>query len=138
MFAPIEHVQRGSMSDFHFALRRVMVRMVLADGVIAAEEVATIQRIYGRVTGTEVSDVAVHEEVVRAMDDERSVEDFVAAIAGALAEPERGLIVEAAALVAVADGKLDESERKMLSAIADALGVRSPDVEHLLAGSLRR
>jgi uncharacterized tellurite resistance protein B-like protein len=127
-----DEAQMTTAGDFHLALCRVIVRVMLADGVIAAEEVATIQRMYGRVTGREVSDVAVHEEVVRALDDERTVEDFLAAIAGALAEPQRGAIVEAAVMVAAADGEIHAAERAMLSAIAGALGTPSLEVERLL------
>jgi DnaJ-domain-containing protein 1 len=106
---------------FHIAIRRTMVKMCLADGVVDPEEVATIREIYSKIAGVELSEDDVREEIAEAMTDTRSVQQYLQAGIGMFNLHAKELILKAAFFVAAADGEFQEEEQKLLNNIGAAL-----------------
>ncbi len=109
-------------AQFHIAVRRTMVLMCLADGVVDPEEVAMIQRVYGQLVGREISAEEVHTEIAAAQADPRPVAQFLAgSMAGMLNDGGKQLVLKAAFMVAAADGDFADEEKALLADIGKAL-----------------
>lgn len=126
-------------AQFHIAIRRTMVLMCLADGVVDPEEVAMIQRIYGQLSGREISEQEVHAEIATAQADGMPVAQFLAgSMAGMLNDGGKELVVRAAFMVAAADGDFADEEKQLLAEIGKALQMTSKEfnaaIDALLAG----
>jgi tellurite resistance protein len=110
-------------AEFQKAMRRVLVMMMLADGVIEESEIEAIQTILGKLEDRPVPRSEIETEITRAQADKRSIEVYCKGMAGYLNDSGREMVVKAAILVAGADGKFEESERDALASIATALNM---------------
>ncbi|MDQ3334481.1 MAG: TerB family tellurite resistance protein [Myxococcota bacterium] len=110
-------------AEFQKAMRRVLVMMMLADGVIEDTEIEAIQTILGKLEDREVPRSEVEAEITRAQSEQTSIETYCRGMAGYLNDSGREMVVKAAILVAGADGKFEESERDALASIATALNM---------------
>ena len=108
-------------AEFHRAIKRVMVEMMLADGVVDAEEVAVIKDIYKQLAGTEISEDDVRAEIVEAETRTGDVTAALAEMAGNLNDSGKEMVVKAAFMVAAADGEFQEEEKKLIGSIGESL-----------------
>ena len=120
-----EEEKQAIQAEFHRGVKGVMVRMMLADGVIDDEEVQTVCRIYGDLTGTQIYAAGVHEEASKVREGNVDMGAFLAAIAGMINDHGKEMIVKAAYLIAAADSEIQEEEKDMLGQVAAALGMTS-------------
>jgi len=120
-----EKEQREFAAEFHRGVKGIMVRMMLADGVIDDNEVQTVCRIYGDLTGSPLYAASVHEEAQQVREGNVEIGAFLAAIAGTINDHGKEMIVKAAYMVATADGEFQEEEKDMLGKIASALNMTS-------------
>jgi tellurite resistance protein len=118
-----QKTQDAEEAEFQKAIRRVLVLMMLADGVIEESEIAAIQTIMGKLEDREVTRVEIDSEVTRARNESQDIQQYCRGMAGYLNDSGREMVVKAAILVAGADGKFDESERDALANIATALNM---------------
>lgn len=110
-------------AEFRRAMRRVLVLMMLADGVVEDAEIDAIQTILGKLEEREVPREEIQREVAAAQVEATDIEHFCAGMAGYLNDSGREMVVKAAILVASADGSFDQSERDALASIANALNM---------------
>ncbi|MHC4401849.1 MAG: tellurite resistance TerB family protein [Planctomycetota bacterium] len=113
--------QKRFEAEFERGIKRVMVQMALADGVIEDEEVETIRKIYGDLTRVDITEADVRAEIEQALADGRRIEEFLGAMAGNLNDSGKELVVKAAFFVAAADGVFQEEEKALLGSIGNAL-----------------
>ncbi|MCA9245375.1 MAG: zinc ribbon domain-containing protein, partial [Phycisphaerales bacterium] len=71
-------------AEFHFAMRRVMILMMLADGAIDDAEVATICQIYQSMSGQPLDELTVRQEAMQCQQAGIAVEQYLASTAGKL------------------------------------------------------
>ena len=139
--AVLDHDFRAEAAAFDAevqkVLRRVMVALMLADGVEDAQEVATIRRVYGEFSGSQLSEEDVRREVAAARTDGRSVIDYLTAIAGALNDQGKELVMQAALNVAAADGNVGAEEEQLIQQIGAALGMTPAHLRGVIAGVLQ-
>ena len=117
---------------FHPAIRRTMVMMCLADGVVDPEEVAVIREVYSKISGVELSEDDVREEIAEAMTDTRSVQDYLRAGIGMFNLKAKELILKAAYFVAAADGEFQAEEQKLLNNIGAALQMTKTQYQNVI------
>lgn len=110
-------------AEFHRAVTRVMVAMMLADGDIDAEEIQTLRRLYSQLTGSELSEAQLQSEIGAVRDQQQSVTRLLAPIASALNDNGREMVVKAAYLVAAADGRFEDEEKALIAQIGKVLGM---------------
>lgn len=120
-------------AEFHAGIKRTMVLMCLADGVVDDEEVAAIQTIYGKITHKKISQEKIRTEIDTARQDGRGVREYLQSLAGVLNDPGKELIVKAAIMIAAADGEFQEEETTLLAEIAQALQMSSAHLNGVLA-----
>lgn len=118
---------------YHAAIKRVMVLMMLADGVIDDDEIEAIQSIYQGIAQRPVSTQEVREEIQRAEADRMGVAEYTANLVGSLNDSGKEFIVRAAYGVAMADGVMAPEERMLMDEIADALQLSRAHYRGLLA-----
>ena len=110
-------------AEFQKAVRRVLVLMMLADGVIEESEIEAIQTILGKLEDREVTRKEIETEISRAQQESSNIETYCRGMAGYLNDSGREMVVKAAILVAGADGNFDDKERDALASIATALNM---------------
>lgn len=110
-------------AEFRRAMRRVLVLMMLADGVVEDSEIDAIQTIIGKLEDRDVPRDEIQREVATAQADATDIEHFCKGMAGYLNDSGREMVIKAAILVASADGTFDQSERDALASIANALNM---------------
>ncbi len=116
-----EAVDAEIEAQFERAVKRTMVMMMVADGVVDAEEIKTIREVYGSVAGRELSEQAIHDEIKKAERSDKSLTDQLGELAGNLNSEGKELVIRAAFFVALADGEFHDEERALLTDIGAAL-----------------
>ena len=108
-------------AEFHAAVKRVMVLMMLADGKIEDSEMETIQLIYGKLAKSELTKEALEKEVGEAKSDGRGLRAYLSSLVGSLNDSGKETVVKAAYFVASADGHVSTEETNLLAELASAL-----------------
>lgn len=121
---------------FHPAIRRTMVKMCLADGVVDPAEVEVIRDIYSKLTGVELSEDDVREEIAEAMTDPKTVQQYLSAGIGMFNLKAKELILKSAFFVAAADGEFQEEEQKLMHNIGAALQMTKTQYQTVMDGLL--
>lgn len=108
---------------FFVAVKHVMIGMLLADGEIDDSEVAMLQTQYEELTGTQIPEDELREEiaVIRASGD--SPVDLVSRLSGQLNDSGKETVMRAAYNIAAADGNFDVSEQALLVEIGQSMGL---------------
>ncbi len=121
-------------AEFHRAVRRVMVLMMIADGVIDDEEITTIREIYKRVASFDLSEERVRQEAEEARGAGLGVHDYLKSLVGSLNDSGKEMVVKAAYFVAAADGQVSEEERQLLNEVGKALELPSAQFKAVIEG----
>jgi tellurite resistance protein len=119
-------------SEADAATRRILVLMMLADGVIDESEIDMIVDILST-DDNEVTRDEVLAEVELARNEPPDVESYCRAAMGYLNDEGKERILTSARAVAIADGHIDPSEQKLLERIGVALGMKPSRVTSSLA-----
>lgn len=108
-------------AEFHPAMRRVMVMMLLADGNIEKSEIDIIKGIYARISGSSISDEEVTSEIAEAKKAKLKVKDYLKKVTPYLNKPGKTRVLKSAYYVASADGEFHETEQLFMEEISNAL-----------------
>jgi uncharacterized tellurite resistance protein B-like protein len=113
--------QKAFEAEFHAAVKRVMVLMMLADGRIDEEEVETIRLVYGKLAKRDVTRAEIDGEVATARSDGRGLRQYLSSVVGNLNDFGKESVVRSAFFVAASDGKVSDEETALLAELASAL-----------------
>ena len=108
-------------AEFHAAVKRVMVLMMLADGKIEDQEIETIRVVYEKLASKPLSKEDIEKEVDASKADGRGLRAYLQSVIGSLNDAGKETVVKAAFFVASADGNISEEETTLLSELAAAL-----------------
>lgn len=115
-----EHDERV-MAEFQVAVRDVMIGMMWADGQATDDEVSTIARIYSQLTGSTITSEAIRTQARRRLVGNSDPVAIARRQAPMLNPQGKELVIQAAWMVAVADGTLTKDEEKLLTDLGSAL-----------------
>lgn len=118
--------------DFHGAVKRIMILMMLADGVIEPEEVRAIQITFKRLAKIELSAEEVEQEVQLAKKDGRGITEFLSVLALVLSKEGKAMIIKAAYLIAASDGALHDDEKVLILNIARCLQMDKSEMQRAI------
>lgn len=118
---------------FGSAVMLAMLKVMLADGQISEEEVASIARVHRDMTGGEIPLEVIRSAAAAATAGEEDLLVSLEAFAPHLKEEGRKIVVRAALTVAMADGAVGAEERALVEAIAAAVGLSEPHLRETLA-----
>lgn len=119
---------------FEMAVRRLLVKMALADQFVTFGEFERVGRLYRKLTGRPIEKEAVARELKRAEVDDRDVAEYLEDVAFQLNEEGKEQVLKAALAVAAADGVFRDEEMKMVQALGEAL-VMTPNQVRGVLGS---
>ena len=119
-------------AEFERAVKRVLVLMMLADGVLDPAEMRTICEVFERVTDCELTEADLMAEVEAARASQVTVELYVRSLLGRLNHEGKDMVIRAAFLVAAADGVVEARERVLFRRIGQALQMNRAYITALL------
>lgn len=120
-------------AEFHRGLKRVMIEMLLADGVVDDEEVKVARHIYQQVAGRELNMEEFRADIDAAGNDGEEVTQYLAAMAPLLNDAGKELIMKGAFLVSAADGEFQPEEQQLVAQWAQALGMSRAHVSGIIS-----
>lgn len=103
------------------AALRVMLLMMLADGVIDDLEVQTVARVFQQIGGGPLPESAVRTHAEHARVDHRDIDEYLQTTALTLNEEGKLTVIRGAYEVAAADGEFQLEERALMRRIVAAL-----------------
>jgi tellurite resistance protein len=124
---------RQFQAAYSTGMKRVMVRMALADGEIDAAEVQLLRGVYLNVTGKPLEDAELDAEVASARAGPVDVAASVGELAGMLNDQGKAAVFKAAYLVAAANGRIERSEADQLYRLSAALGLSAEQQKRCVA-----
>jgi uncharacterized tellurite resistance protein B-like protein len=126
--------QEAAEAEFRTAMRRVMVDLMMADGVMEEEELKTVAAIYEKIAGKPLSKRRLQEELDRLeKEGAQGTVTFLERMQGTLNQQGKELVLKGALAVASADGMIQDEEQALLVKYARALGVSGGRLRALTA-----
>ncbi len=114
------------------AMKRAMIGVMLADGHMDAAEVRTIREVYHELSGTPITDEEVDADVALIQSDDGDPLGDMRELSADLTDEGKEQVVAYAFRVALADGRLDESEGAFLAQVARCVGMSRSRFQKLL------
>lgn len=121
-------------AEYNMAIKKVMIHVLLADGIIDDAEVTTCQKINKRVTGKDLDSKTLRVEIENIKESKESLSKL-SKLQGCLNDEGKELVIQAAYYVALADGEYHEEEQNLIMKIGTLLGMTKAHVDGVL-GSL--
>lgn len=115
--------QQGFATKFDTGVKRVLVLMMLADGIVERSEIEIISRLYREMTNQSISEEEIRVETEKLKETGATVADEVRQLAPMLNYDAKERLLQGAVLVAVTNGNIDDNEQEMLEQLADILEV---------------
>lgn len=119
-------------AEFHGAAKLVMIHMVLADGEVDDAEIAVLSDTFQVITGRTSDPTLIREQIDSVAVRQRDPVAVAAEVAPLLNIAGRESVLRAAIAVAMADGRLDASEERLLHDVADALELSRAHLKGLM------
>lgn len=121
---------------FMVAMKQVMIGMLLADGVVDDEEVIEVQNIFEDLTGVEVTEDDLREEIQAIQSRGIDTLEMARSMADQLNDEGKEQVVRAAYRIAGADGHVDPTETAFLDDLSKALQLSRAHFRGILAEGL--
>ncbi|MCA9688361.1 MAG: TerB family tellurite resistance protein [Nannocystaceae bacterium] len=132
-----EQVEAAFEAEYYRAIRRTMVLMCLADGLIARSEVNTIAAVYQSLTGATLTREDILHEIALAQEEGAEVEQYLEGIAPQLNDASKEMVIRAAYMVATSDGEFQADEQALLDRVGRALLLDQTELTNLVMKMLR-
>jgi len=100
---------------------RVMVLMMIADGVADQEEIKTLGEEFNKISGRNLTPIEIKHEVHAASREDGSTAEFLKKMAPRLEADEKKSVIQAAFLIASADGTISPEEQMIVVGLGRAL-----------------
>ncbi|HNR44483.1 MAG TPA: zinc-ribbon domain-containing protein [Methanofastidiosum sp.] len=111
------------LSEYKIAFKKLVIMMALADGRIHENEIRGISDIYSGLIGRKVSLEEVEKEIQLVKNEGLTIQEYLKKIAPYLNDFGKESIIKNVFLISLADGYVDESEKKLMIEIATSLGI---------------
>jgi uncharacterized tellurite resistance protein B-like protein len=119
-------------AEYERALLRVLALLVISDGHIDDAEIRVVQRVYGSVTGTQLTREAVIAEARDVAEHPTTAARYLSRIVGYLNDHGREQILRGAALVSGADGRVVQVEEDLVRRLGAVLQLSPDRIEYVL------
>jgi uncharacterized tellurite resistance protein B-like protein len=116
-------INRRFDAYFHSVIKRVMIHVLLADGVVAPSEIQTLRSVYQSITGQALEETGLVEEINRCKDRKGDLGGDLRNIRGYLNAYRKELIIKAAYMVAHADFEIQDDEYEIFVKLGIHLGM---------------
>lgn len=120
-------------AEYNQAIKKVMIHVLLADGVIDDNEVEVMLDIYSKITGKQIDKEALVEEITIIERNKEKLSNTLINLQGCLNDEGKELVVKAAFYVALADGEFQDEEKLLISNIGRDLGMTSAHLQGVIS-----
>lgn len=118
-------------AEYNMAIKKVMLHVLLADGIIDDAEVTTCREIYKKVTGKDLDSTALRVEIDNIKESKETLSNL-SKLQGCLNDEGKELVIQAAYYVAMADGEYHEEEQNLIVQIGKLLGMTNSHIDGVL------
>ena len=125
--------QQQMEAEYYTAIKKVMIYILLADGIIDDEEVKTTQQIYQDVSGKSISEQALLAEIDEVSKSQIPLSTYLTRLQGCLNDTGKEMVMTAAMHVALADGVFQDEEQVLIAKIGDELGMTRAHVQGVVS-----
>lgn len=132
--AILEYHPDSEERQFIAEVFRINVLIAMVEGRLEAVEIATIQRLYRELTGSEPSREDVENEVRRAFEDQMDAAEMVRLIGRSLGGEGARIVAQQAYQVAVATGVVSAQRQAQLEQFPAGLGISAAGFQQLIDG----
>ncbi len=119
-------------AEYNSGIKKAMIHVLLADGVIDDAEVKTAQDIYNKVTGNNLDATKLREEIDSIQKNNEKLSDL-SKLQGCLNDEGKELVIQASYFVAMADGDLHREELALIVKIGKKLGMTDAHINGVLS-----
>jgi len=120
-------------AQYFAAIKRVMIHMLLADGVIDDSELDSVMDIYENITGVKLLRVDLKLEIKAIEASKEGFGQALATLQGCLNDEGKERVVTAALRVALADGEFQDEEKVLLDEIGKQLGMSKAHLQGVIS-----
>ncbi|MCD2259171.1 tellurite resistance TerB family protein [Psychroserpens luteolus] len=121
------------MAMYEQAIRHVMVKIMLADGVIDNNEKVAVLAIINKYGHNDMSSFQLDDYIKEVQADSSDISTYLKHVGPALNEHGKELLIKCALDVAYSDGHFDESERKMILDMGTIMEMSSAHIKGIMA-----
>lgn len=122
-------------AEYHIAIKKVMIHMLLADGVIDDAEVETTRDIYSKLTNKPISAEDIRSEIRVIQDNKEDLSQYLVRLQGTLNDEGKEMVVRAALYVAMADGEFHADEKALVGKVGTYLGMTNAHIMGVISSS---
>lgn len=119
-------------TEYEGAIRLAMLHVMLCDGRVTDEEVATIATVYRHMTGKDLSQNVIRAQAEAVQSQREDLLRSLMELAPHLDETGKELVVKAALMVAMADGEVDPEEQTLITTIAGTLELSDSQLQNVI------
>ncbi len=121
------------MAMYEQAIRHVMVKIMLADGVIDNNEKVMVLKIINKYGHNDMSSFQLDDYIKEVQADSSDISTYLKNVGPSLNEHGKELLIKCALDVAYSDGHFDESERKMILEMGVIMEMSSAHIKGIMA-----
>lgn len=120
-------------AEYHSAIKKVMIHVLLADGVIDDSEVKMAISIYQKIANKKLEAREFKEEIRQIKTKGEDLSSLLINLQGVLNAEGKEMVVAAALQVALADGEFHDDEKVLIDKIGSDLGMTPAHVKGVIA-----
>ncbi|NMH88705.1 tellurite resistance TerB family protein [Flavivirga algicola] len=121
------------MAMYEQAIRHVMVKIMLADGVIDNNEKVMVLKIINKYGHNDMTSFQLDDYIKEVQADSSDISTYLKNVGPSLNEHGKELLIKCALDVAYSDGHFDESERKMILEMGVIMEMSSAHIKGIMA-----
>jgi len=121
-------------AEYFSAIKKVMIHMLLADGIIDVSEIDEAMNIYLKITDKDIDEDQFRAEIDDIKRSKEPMGTLLTRLQGSLNSEGKEMVIRAALAVAMADGEFQEEEQVLITEIAQDLGMTPAHLKGVMAG----
>lgn len=122
-------------AEYHSAIKKVMIHMLLSDGKIDDSEVEMARTIYAKIAGKEIDQASLREEIGIVEKNREDLSVYLSRLQGCLNDEGKEMVLKAALFVALADKEFQQEEQDLLAQIGADLGMTKAHMQGVVAAN---
>jgi uncharacterized tellurite resistance protein B-like protein len=128
-----EKQAQAVQAEYHLAVEKIMIHVLLADGHIDDAEVAIAVDTYQKITGAELESNVFRQRISEIQSSGEDLAECLMRLQGSLNDEGKELAVKAALHVALADGEFQQEEQDLVAQIGANLGMTPAHVQGVIS-----
>ncbi|SFW25329.1 TerB family tellurite resistance protein [Cellulophaga fucicola] len=130
--------KKAFMAMYEQAIRHVMVKMMLADGVIDENEKIAVLHIINKYGHNDMSSFQLEDYIKQVQTDGKDISTYLKHVGPSLNDHGKELLIKSALDVAYSDGHFDDTEKELLFKMGEIMEMSSAHIKGLMAEALEK